>query len=310
VSRAHVPARGRTAECHCGSVLGVKPDRQKLTSVALTCRARGCKALHFWKKIVTTSGAVERGFVTWPGIKSVSHSNEEEPSEAVMRCLSRGWMVGLMLAFVPWCFAEEKVIVPDLSRIQDGKTWTVINADCLTASEDGRGVVRMKPKGKVNTPSDIGLALVEGLDFIEGTLEIDLKGKGRQEASFLGLAFSALDGKTFEAVYFRPFNFLNDDQAFRARAVQYVAWPEHTWAKLRQKKPGVYESTVKPVPDPADWFHARVEITKQKVNVWIDTAKEPCLVVDRLASHEKGKVGLWVDSREGTFRNLKISPAK
>ena len=99
------------------------------------------------------------------------------------------------------------MIAPDLSRIDDAKVWTVINADCDTAMEDGKRVVRLRPKGKANTPSDIGLALVEGLEFAEGTLEIDLKGKGKDERSFLGVAFSAVDGKTFEAVYFRPFNF-------------------------------------------------------------------------------------------------------
>jgi hypothetical protein len=45
------------------------------------------------------------------------------------------------------------------------------------------------------------------------------------------------------------------------------------------------------------------------VRVWVDDAKEPCLVVDRLASREGGKVGLWVDSGGGTFKNLKIRPA-
>jgi len=40
--------------------------------------------------------------------------------------------------------------------------------------------------------------------------------------------------------------------------------------------------------------------------VWVDDAKEPCLVIDRLARREKGKVGLWVDSKEGAFRNLTI----
>ena len=63
------------------------------------------------------------------------------------------------------------------------------------------------------------------------------------------------------------------------------------------------------MPDPGGWFHARIEVTKQKVRVWVDDAKEPCLVVDRLAGREKGKVGLWVDSREGAFRNLRIVPA-
>ncbi len=227
-----------------------------------------------------------------------------------MKCLSWGSALGAGLACVPLCFAQEKAIAPDLSQINDGKVWSVINADCNTAMEDGKRVVRLTPKGKANTPSDIGLAVLEGLEFAEGTLEVDLKGKGRFVTSFLGVAFSLVDGKTFEAVYFRPFNFLRDDKSFRVRAVQYVAWPDHTWEKLRQEKPGVYESAVKPIPEPSGWFHARIEVTKHAVRAWVDDAKEPCLVVDRLASREKGKVGLWVDSREGAFRNLKIVRSK
>lgn len=214
------------------------------------------------------------------------------------------WALGALLAYGPVSFAQEKMIAPDLAKINDGKTWRVINADCDTAMEDGKPVVRMRPKGKSNTPSDIALALVEGVEFAQGTLEIDLKGKGKKDHSFLGLAFGAVDGITFEAVYFRPFNFTN------ARAIQYVAWPEHTWERLRKGKPGIYETAVKPIPDPSGWFHARVEVTKQKVSVWVDGAKEPCFTVDRLASREKGSVGLFVDSREGAFHNLKILPAK
>jgi hypothetical protein len=227
-----------------------------------------------------------------------------------MNCLALGWVICVSLVNLPFCLAQEKLIAPDLSRINDGKIWSVINADCETAKEDGKQVVRLKPKGKATTPSDIGLALVEGLEFAEGTLEIDLKGKGKTERTFLGLAFSVVDGKTFEAVYFRPFNFLRDDKPFRERAVQYVAWPDDTWEKLRKEKPGKFESAVKPVPDPGGWFHARIEVTKQKVSVWVNDAKEPCLVVDRLSSREKGKIGLWVDSNEGAFSNLKILPAK
>jgi hypothetical protein len=230
--------------------------------------------------------------------------------EIAMKHLSCGWVLALVLVYVPLCRGEEKVVAPDLTQVKNEKVWTVINADCDTAMEEGKRVVRLKPKGKANTPSDIGLALVEGLEFAEGTLEIDLKGKGKAEASFLGLAFAAVDGGTFEAVYFRPFNFMRDDESFRAHSVQYVSWPDHTWEKLRKGKPGVYESTVKPVPDPSGWFHARIEVTKQKVSVWVDDGKEPCLVVDRLAGREKGKVGLWVDSKEGAFSNLRIQPAK
>jgi hypothetical protein len=230
-----------------------------------------------------------------------------------MNYLSWRAILGILPAFVLLCpvQAKEKAIAPDLSRIKDSKIWNIINGDCETAKEDGKQVVRLKPKGgDIPSKSNAGLALVEGLEFAEGTLEIDLKGAGKDERIFLGLAFNVQDKKTFEAVYFRPFNFMSDDKPYRARAVQYVAWPENTWEKLREEKPGVFEAAVKPVPDPSGWFHARIEVSKKKVSVWVDDAKEPCLVVDRLSTSEKGKVGLWVDSREGAFTNLKILPAK
>jgi hypothetical protein len=230
--------------------------------------------------------------------------------EIAMNRWSWACALGVVLANLSIGLSQDKSIAPDLSRINDGKAWSGVNADCETAMEDGKQVVRLKPKVLANTPSVIAMSLVEGLEFSEGTLEVDLKGKGKIERCFLGLAFNAVDGNTFECVYFRPFNFMADDKTFRARAVQYVSWPNNIWEFLRAEKPGVYESEVKPVPEPSGWFHARIEVTKKKVSVWVDDAKEPCLVVDRLASREKGKVGLWVDGHEGTFRNLKIVPAK
>jgi hypothetical protein len=196
-------------------------------------------------------------------------------------------------------------LAPDLTRVNDAKSWRVIDAD---ASVDG-SVVTLKPHGDPAVGSHIGLALVQNLKFSEGTLEIDLRGGGKQQASFVGLAFGALDARTFEAVYFRPFRFADEDPDARSHAVQYVAWPDYTWEKLRKDKPGVYEAAIQPVPDPAGWFHVRIDATKQKVSVTIDGSTQPCLVVDRL-SHREGEVGLWVDSMPGGFRNLRIQPAK
>lgn len=196
-------------------------------------------------------------------------------------------------------------LAPDLAQVNDAKRFHVIDAD---ASVEGP-VVRLRPHGDPAVGSNIGLALVQNVAFSEGTLEIDLRGGGKLDASFLGLAFGVADPKTFEAVYFRPFRFADDDPAARAHAVQYVAWPAYTWEKLRKDKPGLYEAAIQPIPDPAGWFHARIEVTKQKVTVWVDGAKQPCLVVDRLA-HQKGDVGLWVDSKPGAFRNLRIQPAR
>ena len=72
---------------------------------------------------------------------------------------------------------------------------------------------------------------------------------------------------------------------------------------------GVYEVAIQPVPDPAAWFHARIEVTKQRVSVSVDGSARPCLVVDRLG-HREGEVGLWVDSMPASFRNLRIQPAR
>jgi len=196
-------------------------------------------------------------------------------------------------------------LAPDLGRVNDAKRWRVIDAD---ASEEG-SVLRLKPHGDRAVGSHIGLALVQNVKFSEGTLEIDLRGAGKQETSFLGLAFGVADARTFEAVYFRPFRFADDDPEARRHAVQYVAWPEYTWEKLRKDKPGVYEAAIQPVPDPTGWFHARIEVTKQKVSVSVDGSAQPCLVVDRLG-HRQGDVGLWVDSMPGAFRNLRIQPAR
>jgi len=227
-----------------------------------------------------------------------------------MNRFSWGCVLAVVLVCVPAGFAEQRATTPDLARINDGKTWKVINADFKPFVENGKAVVRLKPRGESRTGSVIGLALVEGLEFAEGAIDIDLKGKGKIQRSFVGVAFNVADEKNFEAVYFRPFNFVRDDKAFRARSVQYVAWPDYTWEKLREEKPGVFESAVNPVPNPAGWFHAHIEVTKKKVSVFVNEAKEPCLVVDRLGARENGRVGLWVDSRDGAFANLKILPTK
>jgi hypothetical protein len=196
-------------------------------------------------------------------------------------------------------------LAPDLARVNDAKSWRVIDAD---ASVEG-SVVRLQPHGDPAVGSHIGLALVQNVTFSEGTLEIDLRGAGKQQASFLGLAFGVADATTFDAVYFRPFRFADEDPDARSHAVQYVSWPEYTWEKLRKDKPGAFEAAIQPVPDPAGWFHVRIDVTKQKVSVSVDGGTQPCLVVDRLG-HRKGAVGLWVDSMPASFRNLRIKPAR
>jgi hypothetical protein len=212
--------------------------------------------------------------------------------------------VGVAL-FTPFAgAAQKKTNGPDLTALADGKGLNASKRTISRLAEGARTGVRLsEAEGE-------GPAYLPGIEFANGTIELDMKGKDVQGASFIGVAFHGVDGTTYDAIYFRPFNFKTEDKARVLRAVQYISHPAHPWQKLRAEKPGQYEKPVKPVPDPNDWFHARVVVASPKVSVFVGDAKEPCLTVDQLSDRKKGLVGIWVGNTSGgDFANLKIVPA-
>jgi predicted methyltransferase len=218
-------------------------------------------------------------------------------------------VAGSLLAFCLLSCATSRVVTPDLARMDDRAAWNVVNSDRRGGLQGGRAVATLDPHGGDGPGSNVALALVEGLSFTEGAVDVDVKGGGADRPSFVGVAFGVDDLTSYEAVYFRPFRFGAADPEQALHAVQYVAWPDHTWRRLRDASPKVYEGPIHPVPDPAGWFHARIEVESRQVRVFVDRSPEPCLVVRRLRTPERGGVGLWVDGFEGSFANLKIVPA-
>jgi hypothetical protein len=206
----------------------------------------------------------------------------------------------LMTVGVPPATAQTKVVQPDLSQVPAGKGWKLINRAVTTIEKDGRTAVRFEDT------TGIGVAWLEGVTFGDGTIEVDVRGANIVQHSFVGVAFHGADWQTYDAVYFRPFNFKTEDPARRLRAVQYVAHPTYTWSKLRQEHPGKFEKPVAPAPDPDGWFHVRIVVAWPKVSVFVNDAQEPCLTVDQLSDRKRGRVGLWVDTGGGDFANLKI----
>ncbi len=200
-------------------------------------------------------------------------------------------------------FGQKKALEPDLAVLSEGKGLKLFNRSLSGFNDGGKKGVRLS-----ESPGD-GVAYLEGIEFADGTIEIDIKGKDVQQQSFVGVAFHGVDEKTYDAIYFRPFNFKAEDPARRVRAVQYISHPTHTWQKLRSENPGKYEQPVNPVPDPNGWFHARIVVASPKVSVFVNDAKEPSLVVNQLSDRKKGLVGLWVGNTSGgDFTGLKIVP--
>ena len=215
-----------------------------------------------------------------------------------------GFAAAAALSFPVGIAGQKKAIEPDLGALADGKGINPSNRSLSRLTEGTRKGVRLS-----GAEGEWPVYLPD-IKFANGTIELDMKGKDVQGASFIGVAFHGVDGTTYDAIYFRPFNFKTDDQARVLRAVQYVSQPAHPWQKLRADTPGQYEKPVKPVPDPNDWFHARIVVASPKVSVFVANAAEPCLTVNQLSDRKNGLVGVWVGNTSGgDFANFKIVPA-
>ncbi|MCP4312647.1 MAG: hypothetical protein GY790_15400 [Bacteroidetes bacterium] len=158
---------------------------------------------------------------------------------------------------------------------------------------------------EMNAAEGGGLGVLKNVEFETGTIEVELLGENSPGKSFIGIAFNIEDEETFEAIYFRPFNFVATEQIRKVHMVQYIHHPEFTWYKLRETRTGEFENEIAVPPDPDDWFKGRIEISEKSVQVYVNDIDEPVLKVDRLTTTGTAKIGLWTGhGSSGRFRNL------
>ena len=161
---------------------------------------------------------------------------------------------------------------------------------------------------EMNAAEGDGLAVLKEIAFETGTIEVELLGENSPGRSFIGLAFNIQDEETFEAIYFRPFNFVATEQTRKNHMVQYINHPEYTWYKLREERTMEFENEIPAAPDPMDWIEVIIKISEKHVAVFLDEKAEPVLKVERLTSSKSDKIGLWVgNGSSGRFRNLVIA---
>jgi len=228
-------------------------------------------------------------------------SEEGSMNSRVAVIAALAWAVRLLAA--SRVVGQQKTIEPDLAALAEGNGLKVFNRSVSSLNDGARKGVRLS-----ENPAE-GVAYLRGIEFTNGTIEFDVRGKDVQQQSFVGVAFHGVDGTTYDAIYFRPFNFRAVDPARRIHAVQYISHPTYTWQKLRTEQPGKFEQAVNPVPDPNAWFHVRVVVASPRVSVFVGDAKEPSLVVDQLSDRKKGLIGLWVGNNSGgDFANFRIIP--
>jgi hypothetical protein len=160
----------------------------------------------------------------------------------------------------------------------------------------------------INTSGKTGLLWVKNTNFKNGTIELDIRGKDVSGKSFVGVAFHGIDTETYDAIYFRPFNFRNQER--KDRAVQYINKPDNDWDILRKKHPGKYEHAIVPDTDPNNWFHVKMVILYPGIKVYVNGSNKPTLEVEQISNRKDGMLGLWVDSEEGWFKNVTLTVDK
>lgn len=154
-----------------------------------------------------------------------------------------------------------------------------------------------------------GIVWLKGIDFDEGTVELDLRGRNEFLKSFLGIAYHGVDTLHYESIYFRPFNFRSEDAVRRTWSVQYMNLPDYPYDLLRKEHTGQFENEIIPNPKPEDWLHARIVISKDSTMVYVNGSAQASLKVKNLGTAKGNLIGLWTSTSNGDFANLVITPA-
>ena len=192
----------------------------------------------------------------------------------------------------------------DLPALLAAGTLKPVNREVGKLPERADGV-------RVSEGTGPGVVWIEGTDFGEGTIELEVRGRDEMQRSFVGVAFHGKDDTTYEAVYLRPFNFRPDDAARARRAVQYISVPDYDWPRLRKEFPGEFESGVDPSVAPTEWVPLKVVVSGTSVEVRVGRASAPTLKVRRLGELARGRIGLWVgNNSNGDFAALRVTPSK
>jgi hypothetical protein len=196
------------------------------------------------------------------------------------------------------------------------KGLTPIGVAVTAVTYRGRPAVRViaAPTARGDSTSET-VAMIDGLDFSSGTIEVLVAGRNTPGADtsgrgFVGVAFRSDSlARRLENVYVRPTNGRAIDQVRRNHTVQYESIPDYPWYRFRQESPGRYESYAD--VDSNGWTKLRVVVHGMRARVYINDASQPCLIVNDLKRGDThGRIGLWIGpDAEAYFTDLVVTPA-
>ncbi|SEH19148.1 hypothetical protein SAMN05428974_3241 [Sphingopyxis sp. YR583] len=120
------------------------------------------------------------------------------------------------------------------------------------------------------------------LDFQNGTVEVEVASDLAPDApdyarGFIGLAFRIDRAGRFESIYLRPTNSMSLDQVRRNHSVQYAAYPDYRFDRLRREAPEKYETYAE--ISTGRWITMRIVIQGMTATLYLDGSPRPAFVV-------------------------------
>lgn len=194
-------------------------------------------------------------------------------------------------------------------------TLTSHQASATLVQFQGAEVLKVVKDPAIEAVDEPTYARVQGVELRDGTIEVKvlsrlLPGAPAHARGFIGVAFRiAADNSRFESIYLRPTNGRAEDQLRRNRAVQYFAYPDFKFDRLRKESPGIYETYADLGLDES--IALRIEVQGPQARLFLNGGRHPALIVNnlKLGGDATGAVALWVDvGTEGYFKDLTITP--
>lgn len=178
----------------------------------------------------------------------------------------------------------------------------------------GKKVVKVIKDAAVKEIDEPTFVKIKGNDFKDGTIEVKVLSRLLKDApefarGFIGIAFRINENNSkFESIYIRPTNGRADNQVRRNHSIQYFAYPDYKFDRLRKESPEEYESYADMGLN--EWVTMKIVVKGKQAKLYLNDNKQPSLIVNDLKHGENtsGAVGLWVEiGTEGFFTDLKIT---
>ena len=195
------------------------------------------------------------------------------------------------------------------------KNFTAVHVKAENALFEGRSVLRVTKKDKINLYDENTYAKVKGLQFHNGVIEVKLLSRLLPDApdfarGFIGIVYRAnADDSEFESFYVRPTNGRTCTDAVRkAHGCQYFSYPGYTFSYFREYGITRYEAEAD--IDLDEWITLKAVIENEHAEFYLNGDPKPVLVVEDMkhGMGQKGSVGIFVDiGTEAFVSELKVT---